>query len=71
MFIQYFLGYNSFTIESIISPTLFFEIRKRLNQTIVNGISENVVVQQKEIEYKNAIKETKNRWLKLSKPTAT
>jgi hypothetical protein len=50
MFMQYFLGYSSFTNESIFSPTLFVEIRKRLNQNIVNSISDIVVAHQKEIE---------------------
>ena len=57
MFMQYFLGYSSFTNESIFSPTLFVEIRKRLNQTIVNSISEIVVAHQKEIESKLAQKQ--------------
>jgi len=52
MFMQYFLGYSSFTNESIFSPTLFVEIRKRLNQTIVNTISEIVAAHQKELEEK-------------------
>lgn len=57
MFMQYFLGYSSFTNESVFSPTLFVEIRKRLNQTIVNGISEIVVAHQKEIEEKSKKKD--------------
>lgn len=57
MFMQYFLGYSSFTNESIFSPTLFVEIRKRLNQTIVNSISELVVAHQKEIESKRVKKQ--------------
>ena len=54
---QYFLGYSSFTNESVFSPTLFVEIRKRLNQTIVNSISELVVAHQKEIESKRVKKQ--------------
>jgi len=46
---QYFLGYSSFTNESVFLPTLFVEIRKRLNQTIFNTISEIVAVHQKEL----------------------
>ncbi len=57
MFMQYFLGYSSFTNESVFSPTLFVEIRKRLNQTIVNSISELVVAHQKEIESKRVKKQ--------------
>ena len=57
MFMQYFLGYSSFTNESVFSPTLFVEIRKRLNQTLVNSISELVVSHQKEIESKRVKKQ--------------
>jgi hypothetical protein len=60
MFMQYFLGYSSFTNASIFSPTLFVEIRKRLNQTIVNSISEIVVAHGKEIEA-NRIKKDKDK----------
>jgi len=57
MFMQYFLGYSSFTNESVFSPTLFVEIRKRLNQRLVNSISELVVAHQKEIESKRVKKQ--------------
>jgi hypothetical protein len=57
MFMQYFLGYSSFTNDSVFSPTLFVEIRKRLNQTIVNSISELVVAHQKELESKRVKKQ--------------
>ena len=57
MFMQYFLGYSSFTNECIFSPTLFVEIRKRLSQKIVNSISEIVVAHQKEIEEKRVKKD--------------
>lgn len=50
MFMQYFLGYSSFTNESPFSATLFVEIRKRLDLSVINSISEIVVAHQKEIE---------------------
>lgn len=53
MFMQYFLGYSSFTNESPFSATLFVEIRKRLDLSIINSISEIVVTHQKEIEEKS------------------
>lgn len=56
MFLQYFLGYSSFTNEAPFSPTLFVEIRKRLNQGIVNTISELVVAHHQEIELKSQTK---------------
>ena len=53
MFMQYFLGYSSFTNEYPFSATLFLEIRKRLDLSIINSISEIVVTHQKEIEEKS------------------
>lgn len=67
MFMQYFLGYSSFTNESIFSPTLFVEIRKRLNQTIVNSICELVVSHQKEIESKRTKQEGSPAWMLLQR----
>ena len=60
MFMQYFLGYSSFTNDSIFSPTLFVEIRKRLSQSIVNTISEIVAAHQKDIEDKHGKKDDDN-----------
>ena len=56
MFMQYFLGYSSFTNEAPFSATLFVEIRKRLDLNIVNAINEIVVAHQKEEEEKIAAK---------------
>ncbi len=53
MFMQYFLDYSSFTNEYPFSATLFLEIRKRLDLSIINSISEIVVTHQKEIEEKS------------------
>jgi len=57
MFMQYFLGYSSFTNEPPFSATLFVEIRKRLDLSIINSISEIVGTHQKEIEEKLLKKE--------------
>jgi IS5 family transposase len=43
MFLQYFLGYTSFTNEAPFSPSLFVLIRERLSIDIVNSINEIVV----------------------------
>ena len=43
MFLQYFLGYTSFTNEAPFSPSLFVLIRERLSLDIVNGINDIVV----------------------------
>ncbi len=46
MFLQYFLGYTSFTNEAPFSPSLFVLIRERLSLDIINGINEIVVAHQ-------------------------
>ena len=43
MFMQYFLGYSSFTNEEPFSDTLFVEIRKRLNLELLSKINEVIV----------------------------
>jgi transposase, IS5 family len=43
MYMQYFLGYTSYTAEPPFSPTLFVEIRERLNEGIIEKINEAVV----------------------------
>lgn len=43
MFMQYFLGYSSFTNEAPFSPTLFVEIRERLSLEVLNGINDIII----------------------------
>lgn len=43
MFLQYFLGYSSFTNEAPFSPSLFVLIRERLSADILMGINDIVV----------------------------
>lgn len=43
MYLQYFVGYTSFTIDPIFDPSLFVEIRKRLGDTELNKINEEIV----------------------------
>lgn len=43
MFMQYFLGYSSFTNEPPFDPSLFVDIRKRLNLEVMSAISEIVI----------------------------
>lgn len=52
MFMQYFLGYSTFTNEEPFSPTLFVEIRERLSLKILSKINDVVAVlciQQEEV----------------------
>lgn len=43
VFMQYFLGYASFTNEAPFSPSLFVEIRERLSMEVLSGINDIVV----------------------------
>lgn len=43
VFLQYFLGYSSFTNEAPFVPSLFVEIRERLNLDILSGINDIVI----------------------------
>lgn len=44
MFMQYFLGYSSFTNEEPFSPALFVEIRERLSMEILSKINDVIAV---------------------------
>jgi len=43
MFMQYFLGYSSFTNEAPFSSTMFVSIRERMNLDLLNKITEVVI----------------------------
>lgn len=58
MFMQYFLGYSSFTNEEPFSPALFVEIRERLNLEIMTKINDVIAVLC--IEQEEATNEKKN-----------
>lgn len=68
MFMQYFLGYSSFTNEAPFSATLFVEIRKRLTFTIINTINDIVIAHQLELEQKQKLKKENNDGDKLQEP---
>jgi len=44
MFMQYFLGYSSFTNEAPFSPTLFVEIRKRLSLELLSKVNDVIAI---------------------------
>jgi hypothetical protein len=50
MFMQYFLGYSSFTNEAPFSPSLFVEIRERLSLEVMNAINEIIVMHHFDID---------------------
>jgi transposase, IS5 family len=43
VFMQYFLGYSSFTNDAPFSPSLFVEIRERLSLEVINSINDIIV----------------------------
>ena len=43
MYLQYFIGYSSFSTEPAFDPSLFVEIRKRLGSTEMGQINEEIV----------------------------
>jgi len=43
VFMQYFLGYSSFTNEAPFDPSLFVDIRQRLSLEVLNSINEIVI----------------------------
>src|SRR5690606_22609519 len=43
VFMQYFLGYSSFTNEAPFDPSLFVDIRQRLSLEVMNSINEIVI----------------------------
>lgn len=50
MYMQYFLGYSSFTSEPPFDPSLFVEFRKRLGMDKLNAINEKIVALKTELE---------------------
>ena len=43
MYMQYFIGYTSFSTEAPFDPSLFVDFRKRLGIDQINGINEKVL----------------------------
>ena len=43
MYLQYFVGYSSFTTDTAFDPSLFVEIRKRMRDTELSNINEELV----------------------------
>jgi hypothetical protein len=43
MYLQYFVGYSSFSTEPVFDPSLFVEIRKRLGNTEMGQINQEIV----------------------------
>jgi len=50
MYMQYFLGYSSFTSEPPFDPSLFVEFRKRLGMDNLNAINEKIVALKTRLE---------------------
>ena len=43
IFLQYFIGYNSFSYEEAFDPSLFVELHKRLGLEQINAINEKIL----------------------------
>ena len=50
MYMQYFLGYSSFTPECPFDASLFVEFRKRLGMESVNAINERIIALKTSLE---------------------
>lgn len=50
MYMQYFLGYSSFTPHAPFDPSLFVEFRKRLGMDSLNAINERIIALKTKIE---------------------
>ena len=50
MYMQYFLGYSSFTPYAPFDPSLFVEFRKRLGMDSLNAINERIIALKTKIE---------------------
>ena len=63
MFMQYFLGYSSFTNEAPFSPTLFVEIRERLSLDLLSKINDVIAVLsiQKEAEQADKLQQSSSK----------
>ena len=44
MYLQYFLGFDSFSIAPVFDASLFVEIRKRMTDRVLNAINEEIVL---------------------------
>jgi transposase, IS5 family len=54
MFMQYFLGYGSFTNDAPFDPSLFVSIRKRMNLELLNSINEIIIKHSFEMQSKSS-----------------
>ncbi len=56
IYMQYFLGYSSFSDEAPFDASLFVEFRKQLGMDVINEINEKIVDLKTKLEQKNAPK---------------
>lgn len=60
IYMQYFLGYSSFTDEPPFDASLFVEFRKRLGLEQINAINERIIKIKKDLESSNEVKKDEN-----------
>jgi hypothetical protein len=61
IYMQYFLGYPSFTSEKPFDASLFVEIRKRLSMETINAINEKIVRLKTHFEETSHIERSRNK----------
>jgi len=61
MYLQYFIGYSSYTKEPPFDPSLFVNIRKQLGQDLINEMNERIHDFHMERELKKGKKSTNDR----------
>ena len=64
MYLQYFVGYSSFTCDPVFDPSLFVEIRKRLGDEQINKINEQIV----KLHLENASKKVSEKHTNVAAP---
>ena len=51
MYMQYFLGYTSFSNEAPFDASLFVEFRNRMGKELINEINDKIISLQPEFDY--------------------
>jgi len=61
MYLQYFLGFSSYTKEAPFDPSLFVDIRKRLSQKLIEEMNEKIYGFAMEIAAKKEVRDEKKK----------
>jgi transposase, IS5 family len=58
MYMQYFLGYSSFSSRPLFDASLFVEFRHRLGSEVINEMNEKIVAMSKNTEHSKHAQDT-------------